>query len=107
MIPGVVAASEGIVKRRLIAAEIGLELHRSIAVMVAQTCGELTRETGLHTVALSGGCFQNRLLLRLTVEALVSDGYQVLTHRQVPCNDGGLSLGQAIIAGLNPGTVKD
>jgi hydrogenase maturation protein HypF len=69
------------------------------------TCNEIARETGLRTVALSGGCFQNRLLLQLTVEALAKGGYHVLTHHQVPCNDGGLSLGQAVIAGLNAGTM--
>ena len=87
-------------KRGRSVAEIGWEFHRSVAAMVALTCGEIARETGLRTVALSGGCFQNRLLLRLTVEALAKDGYHVLTHHQVPCNDGGLSLGQAVIAGL-------
>jgi len=47
---------------------------------------------------LSGGCFQNRLLLRLTRDALEEKGLTVLVHRQVPCNDGGISLGQVAIA---------
>jgi hydrogenase maturation protein HypF len=48
---------------------------------------------------LSGGAFQNRLLLRLAREELRSAGFEVLTHRQTPTNDGGLSLGQAVVAG--------
>jgi len=58
----------------------------------------LAEETRLQTVALSGGCFQNRLLLELVVPRLRSAGLHVLLHRQSPCNDGGLALGQAVIA---------
>ena len=49
-------------------------------------------------VALSGGLFQNRLLLNKTASLLEKSGFQVFTHKQVPCNDGGISLGQAVIA---------
>jgi hydrogenase maturation protein HypF len=49
-------------------------------------------------VALSGGVFQNRLLLKLTASALQREGFDVLTHHLVPANDGGISLGQAVIA---------
>jgi hydrogenase maturation protein HypF len=78
--------------------EIGSRFHRTIAEMIARMCQLLRQQRGLHTVALSGGCFQNRQLLRLSAEALRSQGFSVLLHRQVPCNDGGLSLGQAVIA---------
>ncbi len=80
--------------------QIGWEFHRSLATMVASVCRSLAEETGLHTVALSGGCFQNRLFLEMTAEFLAADGLGLLTHHQVPTNDGGLSLGQAVIAGL-------
>ena len=53
---------------------------------------------GIGTVALSGGVFQNRLLLRRLVAALRDQGFRVLLHREVPTNDGGLSLGQAVVA---------
>jgi hydrogenase maturation protein HypF len=49
-------------------------------------------------VALSGGVFQNRLLLRLTISALEQEGFTVLTHHMVPTSDGGISLGQAVVA---------
>jgi hydrogenase maturation protein HypF len=53
----------------------------------------------LNVVALSGGVFQNRLLLRQTSNILTDYGFTVLTHSKVPCSDGGISLGQAVIAG--------
>jgi len=79
-------------------AEISAAFHNSVAEMIAQMCQLAREETGLNTVALSGGCFQNRQLLRLAVDALEAQGFHILLHRQVPCNDGGLSLGQAVIA---------
>ncbi len=51
----------------------------------------------MKTVALSGGVFQNRILQDLITEKLTALGFAVLTHEQVPANDGGLSLGQAVI----------
>ncbi|MBP3691587.1 MAG: hypothetical protein J6I74_09685, partial [Schwartzia sp.] len=53
---------------------------------------------GIPTVALSGGVFQNTLLLRLVEKKLCKDGFEVLRHRLIPANDGGLSLGQAVCA---------
>ena len=81
-------------------AEIALQFHFSIATAVARTCEVIAGETGLGTVALSGGCFQNRLLLEMTVRQLIPRGFRVLTHRQVPCNDGCIALGQAVVAGF-------
>lgn len=78
--------------------DIAAAFHNTVVEIISQMCLLMRAETGLGTVALSGGCFQNRQLLRLTAEALKGQGFQVLLHRQVPCNDGGLSLGQAVIA---------
>ena len=80
------------------ASKIARRFHETVAGMIVEVCTEIRAETGLDVVALSGGCFQNRLLLRLTVPGLRDAGFEVLVHRQVPCNDGGLSLGQAAIA---------
>jgi hydrogenase maturation protein HypF len=52
----------------------------------------------LSTVALSGGVFQNSLLITRCLDGLEGAGFRVLTHRQVPPNDGGISLGQAAVA---------
>jgi len=79
-------------------AEMAWRFHRTIARMTVEVCERIAADTGLRTVALSGGCYQNRLLLSLTVPLLEAAGFRVLLHHQVPCNDGGLSLGQAVIA---------
>jgi hydrogenase maturation protein HypF len=78
--------------------EIAYRFHVTVAEMMGATCEQIAHETGLRTVALSGGCFQNRLLLALVVPRLYDLGLRVLLHRHVPCNDGGISLGQAVIA---------
>ncbi|AIQ13753.1 carbamoyltransferase HypF [Paenibacillus durus] len=72
--------------------------HRTLAAIVADICGRIRSKRGLNEVALSGGVFQNRLLLALTVDELERSGFRVLLHSKVPANDGGLSLGQAAIA---------
>jgi len=77
---------------------ISVKFHNTVAQMINEMCHLIADETGIKQVALSGGVFQNRLLLRKTVSFLESSGFQVFTHRQVPCNDGGISLGQAVIA---------
>jgi hydrogenase maturation protein HypF len=77
---------------------ISFKVHNTVARMIDEMCRLTADETGINQVALSGGVFQNRLLLRKAVSLLESSGFQVFTHRQVPCNDGGISLGQAVIA---------
>jgi len=77
---------------------ISVKFHNTIAQMTNHMCQLIANETGINQIALSGGVFQNRLLLRKTVNLLGNSGFQVLTHKQVPCNDGGISLGQAVIA---------
>ena len=78
--------------------EMAAAFHLTIAHMMLESAQQVRDGTKISTVALSGGVFQNRLLLRLTRDHLRSAGFEVLTHRQVPANDGGLSLGQAVIA---------
>jgi hydrogenase maturation protein HypF len=77
---------------------ISVKFHNTIARMIDEMCRLTTDKTGITQVALSGGVFQNRLLLKKTANLLESSGFQVFTHRQVPCNDGGISLGQAVVA---------
>ncbi|HEX9897444.1 MAG TPA: carbamoyltransferase HypF [Dehalococcoidales bacterium] len=78
--------------------EISAKLHNTVARITTRMCQDIAKETGLQQVALSGGVFQNRLLLRLTRRQLEKAGFQVFTHHLVPCNDGGIALGQAVIA---------
>lgn len=80
-------------------APIAGRFHVTLAEMVRDVCLQLRNQTGLGTVVLSGGVFQNCLLTTLTVKHLRQAGFDVLTHSLVPPNDGGLALGQAVVAG--------
>jgi hydrogenase maturation protein HypF len=76
--------------------DIAAAFHEAVAMMIADVCTRISRQVG---VALSGGVFQNARLTERAATALVQAGMDVLIHRRVPCNDGGLALGQAILAG--------
>ncbi len=80
---------------------ISIRFHQTTAQIIAEVCKTVANESGVSEVALSGGVFQNRLLLRLATSALKQAGLRVLTHRLIPCNDGGISLGQAVISNFN------
>jgi hydrogenase maturation protein HypF len=86
------------VKSHIPTSTLSLRFHQTMAQMVVRMCQLIAEERGINLVALSGGVFQNRLLLRLVTQALEREGFDVLIHRLVPCNDGGISLGQAVIA---------
>jgi hydrogenase maturation protein HypF len=76
------------------AGRIGARFHRAVAGLIVEICLKQPRAT----VALSGGVFQNVLLLRLAVDMLHAKGFDVITHRRVPPNDGGIALGQLLVA---------
>ena len=80
------------------AAFIAGAFHRTMAHMISEVCLLLKKAYNIHQVVLSGGVFQNRLLLKLTQENLEKNGFKIYTHSKVPANDGGLSLGQAVMA---------
>jgi hydrogenase maturation protein HypF len=73
--------------------------HAGVADAIVAVCRRLRDSTGVGTAALSGGVFQNLLLLGRTVDGLQDAGFDVLTHHRVPCNDGGISLGQVAVVG--------
>ena len=77
---------------------IAARFHNSVADLITAVCSRLRADTGLAEVALSGGVFQNMLLLDRTVSRLEKRNFRVLTHSRVPANDGGISLGQAVVA---------
>ncbi|MEA1871310.1 MAG: carbamoyltransferase HypF, partial [Candidatus Bipolaricaulota bacterium] len=79
-------------------ATISRRFHRTIAALIASMCALIAEERRIDRVLLSGGVFQNRLLLRLTTAAIKREGLRVFTHRRVPGNDGGIALGQAVVA---------
>lgn len=79
-------------------AALATAFHRGLAEGLAELCQVVRDESGRNVVALSGGCLQNVRLLGLLSEALRQAGFEVLCHRRVPPNDGGLALGQAVVA---------
>lgn len=93
--------------------EISSAFHRTVAEMVVAGCEGIRSAGGASAVALSGGTFQNLLLMEQVVELLAGKGFTTYRHRRVPTSDGGLSLGQAVLAdgaldeasgNLTPGT---
>lgn len=82
---------------------IAARFHKGLAQAVVAMVEKLARPHGANapvfdTVALSGGCFQNRILFETVAAGIGSGGFSVLTHTQIPANDGGIALGQAVIA---------
>ena len=75
--------------------KLAYKFHAALAEQIIAACEEAKRQTGICKVALSGGVFQNRLLLELVDEGLQKKGFQVLKHSLIPPNDGGIALGQA------------
>jgi hydrogenase maturation protein HypF len=80
-------------------AEISLKFHKSLTTLFVKAVTWASEQSGIDKVTLSGGCFQNAFLLSQLEDELEKKGFRVYTHNTVPCNDGGLSLGQAVIAG--------
>lgn len=78
--------------------KISGKFHNSLIRLFSEICEEIRTETGLNRVAMSGGVFQNAIILKGLIQALSEKGFQVFTHRLVPTNDGGVCLGQAVIA---------
>lgn len=82
------------------------EFHKGLAEQIVTACIHAKEKTGCQTAALSGGVFQNALLLRLTEDGLTAKGFHVLTHQMIPPNDGGIALGQAFY-GMNHECVEE
>ncbi|MBR2783641.1 MAG: carbamoyltransferase HypF [Firmicutes bacterium] len=80
------------------APELALGFHRALARACLALCRRLREDSSLNDVALSGGCWQNVWLLEETDRLLGEAGFNVMINRAVPCNDGGLSYGQAAVA---------
>jgi len=94
MIRTIVAELKGGVSRGTIAARF----HNSLVRMSVEACRQIRQETDLHTVAISGGVWQNMRLMNLILPALEAEGFTPLIHTQLPPNDGCVSLGQAAVA---------
>ena len=88
----------GDVQESLAAGEIAARFHNTLAEMIAEVCRKLREREHLNRVCLSGGTFQNVFLLERALSALGEHGFEVYVHRKVPANDGGIALGQAVVA---------
>ncbi len=77
---------------------LSARFHNSVARLALELCETVRDESGVNTVALSGGVWQNHSLLERSRKLLEQAGFQVLVHQQVPANDGGIALGQAVVA---------
>lgn len=82
-------------RNRVKISTISFKFHRTLVEMAV----EVVKDIAMPDVVLSGGCFQNKFLLEHMIDRLSEEGFKTYWHRQVPANDGGLSLGQAVIAG--------
>ena len=81
--------------------EISGKFHSTLVRMFSELCGIIGKETGLNRVVLSGGAFQNSFLLTGLIQTLTRNNFQIFTHALVPPNDGGIALGQAMVAAAN------
>jgi hydrogenase maturation protein HypF len=88
----------GDVKAGVSRADIAARFHRGLAGSIARTAALLASRRGVERIVLGGGVFQNRLLLEGVTDALQRSGLTAVSPRLLPANDGGLSLGQAVIA---------
>jgi hydrogenase maturation protein HypF len=96
---GLVRAATDDLLAQVAPAVVAGRFHNGVAALIEDGCVLLRERHGLGTVALSGGVFQNLILLGRVTARLEARGFRVLVHSRVPCNDGGISLGQAVIAG--------
>jgi hydrogenase maturation protein HypF len=94
----VIAAIAKDLSRGRRAGEISASFHNTLGAAIGEMCGRIGAADGVNRVCLSGGSFQNLYLLGRTVVELRRRGFGVFLHTQVPANDGGISLGQAMIA---------
>ena len=92
---------EGVVHDRLAGVPVHTisgRFHTTLVAIISEAVERVREKTGINKVALSGGTFQNRYLFRETKKALTNKEFDILYHHHVPANDGGISLGQAMVA---------
>ena len=86
------------VQNGLSIAEVGIKFHKTLIALFTEICLAIRRDCDLNRVVLSGGCFQNSILLTGMIHELASRDFEVFAHQRVPTNDGGIALGQAVVA---------
>jgi hydrogenase maturation protein HypF len=91
------------IRQQASVADMSRKFHNALAIVLVDTAERIRDRTGLNRVCLSGGCFLNTLLLETTIAEMKERVFQVYFHTEVPAGDGGISLGQAVIAGSRVG----
>ncbi len=103
----VMAGLVGGLRSGVAVADLAAAFHDAVVRATVAAVTSCARAAGIGTVGLTGGVFVNRLLLDGVRKSLSTNGFDVLTHRILPCNDGGIALGQAVIAACaNPSTER-
>src|SRR6266404_3776888 len=92
------------IRQQASVADMSRKFHNALAIVLVDTAERIRDRTGLNRVCLSGGCFLNTLLLETTIAEMKERVFQVYFHTEVPAGDGGISLGQAVIAGSRVGS---
>jgi hydrogenase maturation protein HypF len=91
------------VRKQTNVAEISRKFHNGLALVLVEAAERIRERTKLNRVCLSGGCFLNALLLETMIAEMKERSFEVFFHTEVPAGDGGISLGQAVIAGRRVG----
>lgn len=86
-------------RKKIAREKISWNFHQAVAGLIVKLALILRKEGGINKIVLSGGVFQNKILLKASSSLLAKEGFQVFTHRYLPCNDSSIALGQALIAG--------
>jgi hydrogenase maturation protein HypF len=77
---------------------VAAKFHNTLGAVIVEVCRRLRETDSLNRICLSGGTFQNEYLLQRVIPALQARGFEVYLNSQVPTNDGGIALGQAVVA---------
>ncbi len=94
-------------KLKVAPAVISARFHNGLTACAVKVCETVRSQSGLRQVALSGGVWQNKTLIKQTINALNASGFEVFWPRKLPTNDGGVSLGQALVALAVSGNLKE
>ncbi len=94
----IIKAIVGDMRRGLPGRDIALKFHFTVVDIIDKMSRIIRKEKGINEIVLSGGVFQNRIIMEESVKVLASSGFKVYFNKQYPCNDGGISLGQAAVA---------
>jgi hydrogenase maturation protein HypF len=92
------------VRKQTSVAEISRKFHNGLALVLVEAAEKIRERAEVNRVCLSGGCFLNVLLLETMIAELKERSFEVFFHTEVPAGDGGISLGQAVIAGRRVGS---